>query len=66
MFGKRHREVMHDDKMVGWVTATYGPVAGQVAKGHLIIDLTVSLYSKRQRQYFKEKYGDKEKKKSKK
>lgn len=55
MFGKRHRKVMHDDKMVQWVTNVYGPVAGQIARGHLIVDLTISLYAKRQRQYFKER-----------
>ena len=56
MFGKRHRKVMHDEATVQWFTATYGPLVGQVVKGHLILDLVVSQYGKRQRQYLKKKY----------
>lgn len=56
MFGKRHRKIMHDDSTVQWFAMTYGPVVGQVAKGHLIIDLVISQYGKRQRQYLKKKY----------
>lgn len=56
MFGKRHRKVMHDQDMVAWVAATYGPIAGMVAQGHLTLDLVMSLYAKKQRQYLKEKY----------
>ena len=56
MFGKRHRKIMHDDNTVQWFAMTYGPVVGQVAKGHLIIDLVISQYGKRQRQYLKKKY----------
>ena len=47
---------MHDEATVQWFTMTYGPIAGQVAQGHLILDLVMSLYGKKQRQYMKEKY----------
>ena len=47
---------MHDHDMVAWVAATYGPVAGMVAQGHLTLDLVMSLYAKKQRQYLKQKY----------
>ena len=50
---------MHDEQTVQWFTMNYGPVVGQVAKGHLILDLVISLYGKRQRQYLKKKYSKK-------
>jgi len=46
LFGQGHRQFMHDQRAVDYITANYGIVAGQVALAHISLDRVWS-HSKR-------------------
>ncbi len=47
LFGKEHRRIAHDDKMVQYIEANYGPMAAAVAKSHIALDITFSGWKRR-------------------
>lgn len=47
LFGKEHRRIAHDDRMVLYIERTYGPIPAAVAKSHIALDMAFSGWKRR-------------------